>query len=117
VKRLAIVMLGLSLLSGPALCSFAAEKSVTGDLRDSFCYVSMGAQGASHKKCAVGCAKKGIPVTLVEKGTGKAYILLPAKNDEPLPDTVVNKMEEQVTITGSELTKDGLNYLTVGTVK
>jgi hypothetical protein len=97
--------------------AFAAEKSVTGTLEDSFCYVTMGAHGASHKKCAEECARKGIPVSLVEKGTDKLYVLLPPKNDEPLPDSVMSKMEGQVTVTGNEYTKGGVVYLTVKSVK
>src|SRR5437870_5415601 len=95
----------------------AAEKSVTGTLEDSFCYVTMGAHGASHQKCAQACTKKGIPVSLVEKATGATYILLPAKNDEPIPDSVTNRMEDQVTVTGDEYDKAGTHYLTVKSVK
>jgi hypothetical protein len=100
-----------------AAISSATEKSVTGTLEDSFCYVTMGAHGSSHQKCAQECAKKGIPVSLVEKGTGTMYILLPPKNDEPIPDSIINRMEDQVTVTGDELDKGGTHYLTVKAVK
>jgi hypothetical protein len=101
------------------VCSFAfaAQKTVTGTLEDSFCYVTLGAHGAGHKQCATACAKKGIPVALVEKGTDKMYILLPPKNDESLPDGVISKMEEEVTITGNEYEKGGITYLTADSVK
>jgi hypothetical protein len=95
----------------------AAEKSITGTLEDSFCYVTMGARGASHRKCAQACTKKGIPVSLVEKGTGTTYILLPPKNDEPIPDSVTARMEDQVTVTGDEYDKAGTHYLTVKSIK
>ncbi len=95
----------------------AAEKSVTGTLEDSFCYVTMGAHGPSHQKCAQVCARKGIPVSLVEKGTGTMYILLPPKNDEPIPDSVISRMEDEVTVTGNEYDKGGIHYLTVKAVK
>src|SRR6267378_2714333 len=85
--------------------SFAAEKSVTGTLEDSFCYVTMGAHGADHKKCATGCAKKGIPVALVEKSTDKMYVLLPPKNDSALPADVIKNMESEVTVTGDQFDK------------
>jgi len=97
--------------------AWAAQKSVTGTLEDSFCYVTMGAHGPGHKQCATECAKKGIPVALVEKGTDKMYILLPPKNDMSLPADIIDKMEEEVTVTGDEYEKGGLTYLTVGSVK
>ena len=70
MKRFLIAGLGLMLSVGLASVAMAAEtgtsKSVTGTLEDSFCYGTMGAHGASHQKCAIGCAKAGIPVSLVD---------------------------------------------------
>jgi hypothetical protein len=117
MRKIAITGIGFVLSIAVGGMTFAAEKSVTGTLEDSFCYVTMGAHGASHKKCAAECARKGIPVSLVEKGTDKLYVLLPSKNDEPLPDGVTSKMESQVTVTGNEYTKGGVVYLTVKSVK
>jgi hypothetical protein len=110
-------LLSVIVALGAAAVVSAAEKSVTGTLEDSFCYLTMGAHGASHQKCAQACTKKGIPVSLVEKGTGTMYILLPPKNDEPIPDSITSRMEDQVTVTGDEYTKGGAHYLTVKAVK
>jgi hypothetical protein len=117
MKKLAIAGLGLMLSAGLAGMALAAEKAVTGTLEDSFCYVVTGAHGPDHKQCAMGCAKKGIPVALVEKGTDKMYVLLPPKNASSLPDDVISKMESEVTVTGDEYDKGGLSYLTVKSVK
>jgi hypothetical protein len=100
-----------------ATSGMAVQKTVTGTLEDSFCYVVTGAHGSGHKQCATGCAKKGIPVALVEKGTDKMYILLPPKNDEALPDDVISKMEDEVTVTGNAYEKGGVTYLTADSVK
>lgn len=117
MKKFLSAALGLAIAAGFATAASAAQKTVTGTLEDSFCYVTMGAHGASHKKCAVGCAKKGIPVALVEKGTDKIYILLPPKDDTALGSAVVGKMEDQVTVTGDAYEKGGVQYLTVQSVK
>ncbi|MGC1679437.1 MAG: hypothetical protein WA740_18030 [Candidatus Binataceae bacterium] len=121
MKRFLIAGLGLILSVGLASFAIAAEtgtaKSVTGTLEDSFCYGTMGAHGASHQKCAMGCAKAGIPVSLVESDTKKIYILMPAKNAQSLPDDVVSKMEDTVTVSGKEYSKGGVNFLTVDSVK
>jgi hypothetical protein len=117
MTKLAIAGLGVVLCVGVAAAAFAAEKSVSGNLIDTFCYSTMGAHGMSHKECAIKCAKAGIPVGLLEKGTNKIYVLLPKKNAEPLPEDVINKMEEEVTITGKEYKKDGTTFLTVDSVK
>ncbi len=117
MRKTLAVSLGLAVCAGLAGAALAAEKSVTGTLEDSFCYITLGALGEYHKKCATECAKKGIPVALVEKGTDKMYVLLPAKNNEPLPDDVISKMEDEVTVTGDAYSKGGVNYLTVKAVK
>jgi hypothetical protein len=117
MKRFAIAGLGFLLSASLSGMAFAADQSVTGTLEDSFCFVTMGAHGAGHKKCAAECAKKGIPVALVEKGTDKIYVLLPAKNDSALPDDVIGKMEDEVTVTGDEFSKGGVTYITVKSLK
>jgi hypothetical protein len=117
MKKSVALMLGMTVSVVFAGAAAAAEKSVTGTLEDSFCYVTMGAHGEGHKKCATECAKKGIPVALVEKGTDNLYVLLPPKNNSPLPDDVLSKMEEEVTVTGDAYSKGGVNYLTVKAVK
>ena len=120
MRKFAPVALGLMLAAGLAGYLFAAdspaEKSITGTLEDSYCYGAMGAKGASHKQCAVACVKKGIPVALVDT-SGNIFILLPAKNDQPLPDDVYSKMEDQVTVTGKEYSKGGVNFLTAESLK
>lgn len=120
MKRFAVAGLGLIVGLGLAALAFGAEnpeKSVTGSLLDTYCYGTMGAHGASHQKCAIACAKKGIPVGLQEKGTDKIYVLLPNKDERPLPDDIINKMEHEVTVTGHEYTSGGVTFLTVDSVK
>jgi hypothetical protein len=123
MTRFAVTVLGLLLAFGTASLATAdmkgAEKdvSVTGEVIDTFCYTTMGAKGTSHKQCGVDCAKKGIPVGLLEKGTDKVHILLPTKDKTALPDEVVNKMGETTTITGHQYTKGGVAFLTVESVK
>lgn len=115
-RTLAITVTSIALVIFAA-SAFAEEKTVTGTLEDSFCYMTMGAHGSGHRPCAIGCAKKGIPVALVEKGSDNMYILLPPKNAEPLPNDIITKMEQQVTITGDAYSKGGVNFLTVKSVK
>jgi hypothetical protein len=102
---------------GLACADGGVEKSVTGNLRDGYCNTTMGANGPSHKKCAISCAKAGIPVVMVEKGTNQNYILIPAKDDQPLPKDVIDHMEDEVTVSGKVYAKDGINYLQVESVK
>jgi hypothetical protein len=118
MKKLVLAGLGLILSAAPVLAAdTASSKSVTGTLEDSYCYSSMGAMGAGHKKCATSCVKKGAPIALVEKGSGNIYVVLPAKDDAPMPDAVFDKMEDQVTVTGKQYSKGGVNFITAESVK
>jgi hypothetical protein len=111
--------LGAMLAIGIAGLGIAADtqRSVTGNLEDTFCYTVVGAHGASHAECALKCAQKGIPVGLVEKGTEKMYILLPPKNEQAMPDNVLKNMEKEVTVTGKSYSKGGVEFLTAESVK
>ncbi len=121
--RLAITGFALSLaLCMPATLRAAEEGggkevNVKGEVIDTFCYATMGAKGPSHKQCGIDCAHKGIPVGLLEPGTGKIHILLPTKDKTALSDEVINKMGETVTVTGHEHMKGGLAFLTAESVK
>jgi hypothetical protein len=123
MTRFAAVGLGLTLLVGTATLATADVKasekdvSVTGEVIDTFCYTAMGAKGAGHKECGVDCARKGIPVGLLEQGSEKIHILLPTKDKTALPDEVISKMGETVTVTGHPYTKGGVEFLTVESVK
>jgi hypothetical protein len=110
---IAVLIMGITRLAIAA----DAQKSVTGNLEDTFCYNVVGAHGAGHAQCALKCAQKGIPVGLVEKGTEKMYILLPPKNDEAMPDDVLKNMEKEVTVTGRSYSKGGVEFLTADSVK
>ena len=119
MRKVVIAGLGAVLTMGIAGMGMAADaqKSVTGNLEDTFCYNVVDAHGAGHAQCALKCAQKGIPVALVEKGTEKIYVLLPPKNEQPLPDDVMKNMEKQVTVTGKSYSKGGAEFLTVESVK
>jgi len=107
MKTMMALYLGLFLSIGIAAGASAAETTVSGHLRDAFCFLTLGAHGPSHHDCAMGCAKAGIPVLLVQDKTDQYYVLMPSKDKQPLPSTIVDKMEEEVTVTGQEYSKVG----------
>lgn len=119
MRKLLAVGAGVALMFAVAGMAMAAEGqtvSVTGMLRGGYCFITMGAHGAKHKECAMTCAKKGIPVLLVTENH-KMYTLLPPKRGHAIPSDVISHMEDKVTVTGREYTKDGQNFLTVQSLK
>jgi hypothetical protein len=117
MKTMMVLSLGLLLSAAVAGGALAADTAVTGHLRDGLCFVTMGAHGPSHQKCAMGCAKAGIPVLLEQDKSEKFYVLLPPKDGQGLPSSITDKMEDEVTVTGQQYTKGGMTFLTVESVK
>ncbi len=91
--------------------------TVTGEVIDTFCFASMGAKGESHRPCGIECAKKGIPVGLLEEKTNQVYILLPAKDKGTLPPELIDKMGRKATVTGKIYKNGGSQFLTVESVQ
>ena len=108
----------LLVIVAAAATAYAAESvTVTGEVIDTYCYSMAGAKGEGHRQCALECAKKGIPVGLLEDGTNKVYVLLPSKNASPLPQSVIDNMARKVTITGKVVESGGSRFLTVESIK
>ncbi len=111
-------VLGLLLVLGMVAPVYAADTvTVKGEVIDTYCYGMAGAKGESHRACGLSCAKAGIPVGLLEDGSGKVYVLLPTKDATPVPQAAIDKMGRKATITGKVIEKGGSRFLTVESVK
>ena len=93
------------------------EVMIKGELVDSLCYVGMAAKGAGHKQCAIDCAKAGIPISIVEEGTGRMYTVLPKQDKTGYPDSVISKMGDKVTLKGDLYENGGNKYVAVESVE
>jgi len=90
---------------------------IKGELVDSLCYVTMASKGSGHKQCAIDCAKAGIPVSIVEDGTGKLYTVLPKTDKTSYPESVISKMGDKVTLKGDLYENGGNRYVAVESVE
>ncbi len=101
---------------------WAAEKSkgeeitAKGELVDLWCYLDHGARGANHKECAVACVKAGNPAGLVTE-KGEVYMLLGSDKHDPSKSISLDKMAEQVTVTGTLVKKGGVQGIFVKEMK
>ena len=93
------------------------EITIKGELVDSLCYVAMAAKGPGHKQCAIDCAKAGIPISILEDGTGKLYTVLPKEDKTGYPASVLTKMGAPVTLKGDLYENGGQRYVTVESVE
>ncbi len=117
MRRMLVLGAGLFVAASlTASAARAADPERSGELRDGYCYMTLGAHGASHHDCAMACAKAGEPVMLQLK-SGKLVLLLPAKDKSGFSDDVINKMEQSVTVSGHEYSKGGVTVLRAESVK
>lgn len=102
----------------PALAPAAPEKaSVTGEIVDSACYIKTGARGEAHRECAQKCGDAGIPLALLEDGTGKLVWLASVADMETPNQKLREHAGRKVTITGSWAERGGARLLLVESIQ
>ena len=108
-----------ALRSGLLLLALAAPlhaATFTGEVIDSFCYAKIGVRGPEHAACGIKCARKGVPVALLEEKTRRVYVLLAPKDAEPIPPALIEQMGRVVRIEGETVVKGGTTFLVVRSV-
>ena len=114
-----LVACSVGLLAASANAATPKRVTVTGEIVDTWCYVTeiMYGLGTAHHKCAIWCAVGGIPVSI--KGTdGKDYMILRVEGDDTSVTNpkIVQIQTHQVTVNGDLYVRDGVNYLIVNKV-
>ena len=114
-----LVACSVGLLAASANGATPKRVTVTGEIIDTWCYVTeiMYGLGTAHHKCAIWCAVGGIPVSI--KGTdGKDYMILRVEGDDTsvANPKIVKIQTHQVTVNGDLYVRDGVNYLIVNKV-
>jgi hypothetical protein len=105
------------LVAGAALAAEEAQVTVTGEVIDSACYIKSGARGESHRVCAQKCGDAGIPLALVEDGTG-AVVWIASVDDMETPNAKLRPFAgRRVTITGTWAERGGAKLLLLRSVK
>ena len=113
---LGVVALVLVLGAGTGAAAAPQRVSVTGELIDTWCYVTeiMYGQGTAHHQCAVWCAVGGIPVSVLDK-EGNVYVVLKVEDDDTsvANQRIIKIQTHQVSVTGDLYERDGVKYLIV----
>ena len=95
-----------------------AADTLTGEVIDMACYLphpEMG-HGASHKKCADTCIKKGLPMGLLTSDK-QVYLLLEDHENPKAYAQLKEKAAERVTVEGEKVTRGGVQGLVAETLK
>ena len=73
--------------------------TIDGEIIDITCYIRHDSRGPEHLKCALSCAELGMPLGLLENGTGELFLILPAGHSDPR-EAVLRYIARKVRIDG-----------------
>src|SRR5438034_8241822 len=90
--------------------------TITGEAVDLWCYLEGGDRGPAKKDCATACAKAGNAIGIVD-AKGNVYLTSGLEDHKPARDLLIGKMNEQVTATGTLVTKGGAKMLFIKSVQ
>lgn len=110
--RLLVAAMGL------LVASVAGADSLTGEVVDLSCYLHHPAtsRGATHRKCAETCAKKGLPMGLLAED-GSVVLLLEDHGNPKAYADAIGKAAQTITVEGQKVTEGGLSGVVVEAVK
>jgi hypothetical protein len=114
---IALMAMAASLATATATSSEDKEVTIKGEVVDQPCYVGNNEKrGATHKGCAVACAKRGNQLAVVENETNAVYSITgdwAANKNEKLVEFVAEMVEVKGTVTE----KDGKKWLNISSIK
>jgi hypothetical protein len=90
--------------------------TIRGEVVDLWCYLEGGDRGAAKKACATACAKAGNPIGLVD-ANGNVYVTAGLKDHEPGRVLLLERMSQEVTVTGTLVKNGGVQMIYVDSVK
>lgn len=115
-----IVALALTAgMAWPAAAGAAERVTVTGEVVDSWCYLTqiMYGEGTAHHQCAIWCAAGGIPVAVRSAEEEVYFVLKMGDGESNVADPRVLEMQtHEVTVEGDLYERDGMKYLVVDEV-
>lgn len=93
--------------------------TVTGEIIDSWCYLSeiMWALGSAHHRCAIWCARGGVPVAILGEDE-EVYVLLLVEDDPGVigNEAVFRIQTNEVVVEGDLYERDSVKYLAVNKI-
>lgn len=109
----AVVIVAVAALFVASRTIGSSQPAITGELVETFCYAKIRIGGVAHAACGIECAKRGIPLAIVDAQARTAYVLLPGRDKSTVPPELIDQMGRNVTIRGEIITRGGNNFITV----
>jgi hypothetical protein len=115
----AIAALFSAALAAPATAATAERVKLTGEIIDSWCYITeiMYGEGTAHHQCALWCAAGGVPVGILGDD-GQVYMVLKlGQDDTSVANPAILRIQtHRVTVDGTVYERDGIKYIVINKV-
>jgi hypothetical protein len=90
--------------------------SVTGELVETGCFFMAGRRGPHHRACAMGCARAGQPIAIVDDSGVLRLAILDHRNERP-ENPLIEHLGRRVELAGTAVEAGGVNAILVEHVR
>ena len=90
--------------------------TIEGEVVDLWCYLEGGDRGPAKKDCATACATAGNPISVLD-AKGNLYVTASLKDHVPSRALLLDKISEEVTVTGTVVRNGGVQMIYIESVK
>ena len=111
-----LILLGILITASPSAQPKGERATIQGEVVDLWCYLEAGDRGAAKKPCATACAKAGNPIGLVDRN-GQVYLTAGLNDHEPGRVMLLDKMSQEISVTGTVVRKGGVQMIYVESLK
>ena len=91
----------------------AKNTTILGHVVGTACYMGHESKGEEHRACATECAKAGIPLAILESGTGKLYLPLASDHHSSANKQLMPYIEKDIRVSGTVVEKGGLKAIVI----
>ena len=89
------------------------KTTIVGHIVGTACCMGHESKGEEHLACATECAKAGIPLAILESGTGKLYLPLATDHHSSANKQLMPYIEKEVRVMGTIVEKGGLKAIMI----
>ena len=113
-RRSASLAIVILIASFASVCGHGTEQSiVSGEVVETYCWAKIGVGGPEHAACGIECAKRGIPVAILDSESRKLFILLPGRDKMSVPPELIAAMGTKVNVRGEIVRRAGASFVSV----
>lgn len=112
-RRLSLALAAVAAALFLAHSSADTQTTVTGEIVETYCWANLRITGPQHAACGITCAKRGIPIAIVDAQSRQSYVLLPGRDKAAIPPQLIEAMGRRVIVRGEVLKRNGNQFLTV----